>query len=302
MICIDRILFPTDGSDAAGHARRHAEYLADRFDATLHVVHVDQREGASMDVLEVESAEVFQSLHGIEPATLSLPVAQVQEHSVAAPSAADGILNYVVQYDIDLVVIGTHGRRGIRRLLLGSVTEEVVRKAPCPVVTVGRGAVPPEQMEDGTLLVPVDFSDQRFRLLRYARELVLLYDMAPMVLHVVTAKGQPEAYGRPARGPDPSVLADRARQVLHEEVEGLRKNGVEGSVEVRTGSPAATILDMAAETDAAFILIATHGRTGLERMLMGSVAETVIRQAPCPVFTVKSFGRTLVPNDENADA
>ena len=300
MMSVDRILFPTDGSDAAGHARRHAQYLADHFDATLHVVHVTERDDkASTDVLGVEAAEVLEDLHSIQTAALSLPVARVRERSVVSSTATGGILNYVVQYDIDLVVMGTHGRRGVRRLLLGSVAEEVVRKAPCPVVTVGRGAVPPERMEAGTLLLPVDFSEQRFRLLEHARELVPLYDMELTVLHVVQVRGLPDAYGRPARESDSGLLADRAQTVLDEEVESLRESGFNVNIEVRTGPAAATILDMAAETEAALILIATHGRTGLERMLMGSVAETVIRQAPCPVFAVKSFGRSLVSNDED---
>jgi nucleotide-binding universal stress UspA family protein len=299
MMCVDRILFPTDGSDAADHARRHAQYLADHFDATLHVIHVNKRHREPTKVLDVAAEGILADLHGIEPANLSFPVARLREQSVASPTAPEGILNYVVQYDIDLVVMGTHGRRGVRRLLLGSVAEEVVRKAPCPVVTVGRGAVPPERMEGGTLLVPVDFSDQRFQLLEYARELAPLYDMELTVLHVVQIQGLPDAYGRSARDPDPGVMADRAQQVLDEEVASLRESEREVSVEVRTGPAAATILDTAAETEPALILIATQGRTGLDRMLMGSVAETVIRQAPCPVFAVKSLGRSLVSNDED---
>jgi nucleotide-binding universal stress UspA family protein len=69
---------------------------------------------------------------------------------------------------------------------------------------------------------------------------------------------------------------------------------VDARVEVRSGHPVEEIIDVADDLDAALLAIATHGRAGVKRMLMGSVAETVIRRAPCPVFTVKSFGRSLV--------
>jgi nucleotide-binding universal stress UspA family protein len=74
---------------------------------------------------------------------------------------------------------------------------------------------------------------------------------------------------------------------------------VDVTVTVRDGHPAPETLDAADELDADLLAIATHGRSGVERMLMGSVAEKVIRRAPCPVFTVKSFGQSLVRESEN---
>lgn len=297
MIHIDRILFPTDGSECAEHARRHAVHLADHFDASLHVIHVEERDVELTDVVEISEADLLADLHDMIGDRSPLAESRVQERTVAYPTAARGILTYGAEHDVDLVVLGTHGKRGVRRLMLGSVAEAVVRKASCPVVTVGRGAVAPEAMEGGTMLVPVDFSEHRARLLAHAREIAPVYGMDVTLLHVVEMKGIPDAYGLYTSLPDPGKLAKRTEKALAEDVESMQAAGVEVSVAVRSGHPADQILTAADETEAAFIAIATHGRAGLERMLMGSVAEKVVRQAPCPVCTVKSFGRSLVTNE-----
>jgi len=299
MIHVDRVLFPTDGSECAEHARRHAMHLADHFDASLHVIHVEERDVELTDVVEISEADLLAELHDMIGDRSPLAESRVQERTVAYPTAARGILTYAVEHDVDLVVLGTHGHRGLRRLMLGSVAEETVRHAPCPVVTVGRGAVAPEAMEGGTMLVPVDFSEHRSRLLAHAREIAPVYGMDVTVLHVVELKGVPDAYGMYSSLPDPGKLADQAKDALAEDVEAMEAAGVDVSISVRSGHPADQILTAAEETEAAFITIATHGRTGLDRMLMGSVAEKVIRQAPCPVCTVKSFGQSFVEEDES---
>lgn len=301
MIHIDRILFPTDGSECAEQAGRHALHLADHFDATLHVIRVEEQEVELADVVEVTEADVLTDLHGTSGAESSLAEARIQERTVGYPSVAGGILTYAVEHDADLVVLGTHGRRGLRRLVLGSVAEEVVRKAPCPVVTVGRRGVAPDALGGSTMLVPVDFSDHRFRLLAHARELAPVYGMDVRVVHVVEVKGVPDAYGLYDSPPDPGKPAERAQEVLDGELDSLRDLGITVSIDVRSGHPADEVLTAAEDSEAAFLMIATHGRTGLERMLMGSVAEKVIRQAPCPVYTVKSFGQSLVDDELEAE-
>lgn len=300
MIHIDRVLFPTDGSECAEQGRKHALHLADHFDAALHVIQVKEREVELADVVDVTEADILADLHGKSGAESPLAEARIQERTVGYPSVAGGILTYAAEHDMDLVVLGTHGRRGVRRLVLGSVAEEVVRKAPCPVVTVGRSGVAPDALEGSTMLVPIDFSEHRFRLLAQARELAPVYGMNVRLVHVVEVKGVPNAYGMYDSPPDPGKLTERAEKVLNEEVEPLREAGIDVSVDVRTGHPADEVLTVAEDSDAAFIMIATHGRTGLDRMLMGSVAEKIIRQAPCPVYTVKSFGRSLVDDELGA--
>jgi len=294
MIHLDRVLFPTDGSDCAEHAHHHARYLADRFEAALHVIHVEEGEAELTEVIDVSETDVLADLHAPMASGPSVPEPRVVERTVAHSSVAEGILSYAAEHDTTLTVLGTHGRSGVRRLVLGSVTETVVRRAPHPVMTVGRGAKPPEEVEGGHLVVPVDFSDRQPRLLAHARELALDYGMTLTLLHVVEVESLPDVYGVYADPPAPGVLADRTEMVLEERADTLREDGVDVRVEVRSGHAAAETLDATDDMDADLLAIATHGRSGVKRMLMGSVAETVIRRASCPVFVVKSFGTSLV--------
>jgi nucleotide-binding universal stress UspA family protein len=299
MIHLNRLLFPTDGSDCAEQARHHAFYLADRFAAALHAIHVEEREAELSDVIDIREADVLADLHAPMDGDARVAEPRVQEHRVVHASAVDGILSYAAEHDANLIVMGTHGRSGLRRLVLGSVAEEVVRRAPVPVLTVGRGAKPPEAMDAGHLLVPVDFSERQDRLVAHARELALAYGMTLTLLHVVDVESLPEVYGVYADPPEPGELADRTAEALEERAADLRARGVDVTVEVRNGHPAEETLDAADELDVDLLAIATHGRSGVERILLGSVAEKVIRRAPCPVFTVKSFGQSLVLEDDS---
>jgi nucleotide-binding universal stress UspA family protein len=209
-------------------------------------------------------------------------------------TAADGILSYAAEHDTPLIVMGTHGRRGVRRLLLGSVAEEVVRRAPGPVVTVGRGAESSGAPTGGRLLVPIDLSGHQWRLLAHARAWAQAFDLSLTLLHVLHLDDPPAPYPPRSETPDADTLRARAEEALNEAAASVRDAGLAVDVATRSGHPAEEILAAVDEHDASLLAVATHGRTGLERVLMGSVAEAVIRQAPCPVLTVKSFGRSLV--------
>jgi nucleotide-binding universal stress UspA family protein len=136
----DEILVPTDGSAAAERAIEHAVDLAGRYDARIHAFYVVDTsayaalEGAGtavVDALEEQGTEaVDRVIEAAEDA--GVPVERV----VREGSPHRNILEYIDEADIDLVVMGTHGRQGIDRYLLGSVTERVVRSAPVPVLTI----------------------------------------------------------------------------------------------------------------------------------------------------------------------
>lgn len=299
MLHVDRVLFPTDGSDSAERARRHALRLANRFDAVLHVIHVEQERADLPDVVDTRETEVLAALHtssAEEEPILAAP--RVRERTVRHATPSGGILSYAAEHDTNLIVLGTHGRRGVRRLVVGSVAEEVVRRAPRPVVTVGRGAEAPEEMEGGHMLVPVDFSEHQNRLLAHAREIALAYGMKMTLFHVLEMEGFPGAYGVYAKPSRSGILVHRMEGVLENLAERLRDFGLDVAAEVREGNPSREILGAIDDLDACFAAIATHGRSGIDRVLMGSVAETVIRRASCPVCTVKSYGTSLVVEDE----
>jgi nucleotide-binding universal stress UspA family protein len=138
----DDILLPTDGNDGIAAAANHAETIADRFDATVHVLSVvDTRNRFESPTggLSVEAwtdAERDRAEHAVEDAVAllrdDLPVETATVEGV--PKAT--ILDYVEDERMDMVVMGTHGRTGLDHYLIGSVAEKVVRRSPVPVVTV----------------------------------------------------------------------------------------------------------------------------------------------------------------------
>ena len=140
----DRILIPTDGSPAAEAAIEHAIDIADKYDATVHALFVV--DGGAYSTLEAGAEIVMEALES-EGEKAVERIAEIAddadldcETNVVSGTAYRTIREYIGDHNIDLVVMGTHGRRGIDRYLLGSVTERVVRTSDVPVLTVRKPA------------------------------------------------------------------------------------------------------------------------------------------------------------------
>lgn len=300
---IRKILFPTDFSETANLALAHALYLAEKYDAELHMLHVvvlhaeDPHNPAHHFPDEREIHEKLRDLAQkrmdeatVEYAAKDLSIRHVQRRSV---SAAPAIVEYAEEEDIDLVVMGTHGRRGIRHLLIGSVAEEVVRLAPCPVLSV-HGAKARKPLSAMThVLAPVDFSEHSKVALQTARHTAASYEADLQILHVLENVIHPAFYNMGAVSikdlqPDIEERSKAAMLELFEETDGP---DVRTEYFTREGHAARTIVRFAQEQDTDLIVISTHGLTGVEHFLLGSVAEKVVRRAACPVLVVKAFER-----------
>ncbi|NBC17185.1 MAG: universal stress protein [Bacteroidetes bacterium] len=292
MLRIDRILFPTDFSDCAERAFNHAAHLAAFFGAELHVLHIIEEasipaERLQQDAPEQVAVRMNQHLEDVRQ-QLNLDVEFV-EAQVTHPSAAEGVLTYAERQQVDLIVMGTHGRRGMRRLLLGSVAEEVVRIAPCPVCTVGIKAQTLKAPTFERILVPVDFSDYSAQALRLAREIATRTGGRLHVLHVLEEAQIPGVYELESAYVNTPEAKQRTRNELTEWIEEVGGPDVPYSVHARFGYPARDIIDYAKNRQLDLIVIATHGRVGMERMLLGSVAEKVLRSATSPVLCVRKM-------------
>ncbi len=147
------------------------------------------------------------------------------------------------------------------------------------------------------ILAPIDFSEHAARSLAHARELAATYRAKLGLLHVIEEPTFPAMYGAVmhelyGKIPDVNQDALEALQQLLTQAEGP---DVETGLHVVKGHAGAEILRFAEEHDVDLIVLSSHGLTGLERLLLGSVAEKVTRQAPCPVFIVEAFGKSLLP-------
>ncbi len=291
MLQIRTILVPTDRSVCAERAYAPAAALAARTGARLRVVHVSGGTLPLADDVLVTPDDVAGDLRlplGHELPSLS---SDFEEIAASHASPALDILAHAREHDVDLIVMGTHGRLGFGHLLLGSVTEKVVRLADRPVLTVPCHDVP----EGGPVLAPVDFSDGSREALRLAGALAAERGAVLHALHVVEWPTELPAYllgvGLPAM---PDVLA-RAQAELTAFVAATVGPDAVTAVRVRLGGLAAyAVAEYAREVAAGLVVISTHGRTGLDRLLMGSVAERVVRMASCPVLTVRPGTRGLL--------
>jgi nucleotide-binding universal stress UspA family protein len=303
-----QILFPTDFSPCAERAFSHAAHLAACHNAQLHilsVIDVDHDDVSPMAYLPLGQDELAAEL-GIRDAgelrseAGTYPGSNTINVTLRAPSPWRAILDYAEKNEIDLIVMGTHGRHGVDRILMGSVAEQVVRRAKCPVLTVA--ATESRQRKDGPIVVPVDFSNFTEAAITEATELARAYNSELYLVHVVEPITLPTVYGV---DPMPSLVPDmesRAAEALVELASSRIPDDISWSTRVLVGHATHEIVTWAEEVGARMIIIATHGLTGLKRLLMGSVTERIVREAPCPVFTVRSFGKRLSnPTDASAE-
>lgn len=281
---IQTILFPTDFSDCAEGAFSNAAFLAERFGATLHVLHVREDPGFPArdwaDDLAITPEDVLSDLRmPTEPQKPNWGLVDLVDHETEAADVAAAILHHAAALRADLIVMGTHGRSGVERTLLGSVAEAVARHAKCPVLTVR-----PSAGGDESAL---------------RRVLVAVEEAAPEPPQVAWAARLAQAYGSHldlVRVVSPSLLhpgetpAHRnGHRDLRELEERLEATGLEVSSRVVDGEPGPALLGAAEALAPDLIVVGSHGRTGVRRAILGSVSEQVLRDAPCPVFVARTL-------------
>ena len=305
MLNINKILFPTDFSTCAERAFSHAAELAVLFDAEIHTFHARVRQQHDYPAL--------QHLLDLPEDTIpKSPQVTPREHSTSTPnvvikadatakSACDAILGYTDSREIDLIVMGSHGHRGPRRLFLGSTAECVIRNAPCPVLTLRDGAKTMKNGKINRIMVPVDFSDFSREALAHAVALATLTGASISLIHVIEEAFLPTVYGVDPVNFMSDPLKKKYDEALQELGTSMVPPGIDVHVKTEVGHAAETITAFAASESIDLIIVASHGLTGLKRFFLGSTAAALNRQAPCAVLTVKSFGKKLV-DGEKTDA
>jgi nucleotide-binding universal stress UspA family protein len=218
--------------------------------------------------------------------------------------AALTILEQLEKSPADLVVMGTHGRPWYQRVVLGSTAETVLRAAPCPVLIIRNTTDVAALPRLKTLLLPTDFSvggmvSEEWALpLAEEKEVILLHSVENPLLDVYEPdkadidlrRIMEESRAHPPRSAQP--FWDHAHRVAHAKLSALRQQflGAHAQVEVlvREGPAAQDILNTAEKRAVDLIVMSTHGRSGVRRLLLGSVTEKVLHSAPCPVLAVRS--------------
>lgn len=294
-----RILFATDLSRSAEGAEVYASTLAASWGATLTVMKVlefppglDPENPVNRMYLAELMKEASQGLVEVKKRTSVQGVAAQTRIATGIPS--EEVLAAASAEGTDLIVVGTVGKTGVAHVLLGSTAERIIRNAPCPVLAVrtersrpeqSSGTLPPVKL--GRLLVPVDFSDCSLDALEYAVIVAQRAKASLTLLHVM----EPVSYGLDFTLPHPDKR-ERMREAITSRLDGLvsalASTQVTADYLLRGGLPNDSILEAARTGSADLIVMGTHGRRGLSHVFYGSVAESVLRQAHCPVLTVRS--------------
>lgn len=293
MIDIRRILCPIDFSDVSHHALEQAVAIAGWYESRLTVLHV-------MTPAFFEPPLLFADFAGPVPSAEDRVYLAERVRAWAAAASPPGlnvetllqqgaparrILDYADADRSELIVLGTHGRGGFEHLLLGSVSEKVLRKARCPVLTVPCKAAS-AKLPYRRLLCAVDFSEPSLAAFRFAVSIAQESGAHLTVVHAIewpldedmAALETPEFRG---------VVEEQARTRVAELVTDEVRTWCEVETAIPYGKPYREILDVAERDAADLIVMGVHGRNALDLMVFGSTTNQVVRRASCPVLTLK---------------
>ncbi len=306
---VSTILVPIDYSIQSSKALHYACTLAKAFGARLQLLHVDEAvvdAPALASTFRVAQAEQLRRLDDFT-AGFSLPSRGLR-CQIRAGKAFDEICQAAAELSADLIICGTHGHRGMARLLLGSTAERIVQHATSPVLVVReheREFVASRRRQTklnrrsvrlNRILVGTDFSETFRDALAYGTafarqfgaELLLLNAIYPQY-YAANADYFPFDYGS---------LLDETRREAEKGMDEIEKSGSLGNISFRgrieKGHPGEALVRVAEEEGADLIVVSTHGRTGLPHVLIGSTAQHVVRHANCPVLVIPRTSKARI--------
>ncbi|ODS31676.1 MAG: universal stress protein [Candidatus Scalindua rubra] len=197
------------------------------------------------------------------------------------------IIKVAREENVDLLAVGTHGRAGVDRVILGSVAERIVRKAGCPVMVI-RGK---KYVGFKRIIVPIDLSDCSRKALEYAAATARAHSSKLTILHVYE-ESFVEPYVNAANSEEEAdeimKEIERVNETKYDEfLKTVDLSGVEYEKLLKKGIPETDIVEIAMEQQANLIVMGTHGRSGIKHILIGSTAEEVVRTVHCDIVIVK---------------
>lgn len=291
------ILAPVDFSPASQRGLAFAAAVAGKFHSRLHLLHVveppvlpewgyahiPQREAKLRHAVEEKLPQL--------PAQCGIDTSLIQSVQVRGGEAADEICQAAGERSCDLIVLASHGLGGFQHAFAGSTAERVVRRAPCPVLTVRDRELRKKVSETPNfdlkrIVVTTDFSEESKKAFAYAAALARRFEASLVLLYVVPAHLSVELSHIGFVLEEKRLLADARERIPH-----FRQAELDPHLHVDTmvvnGAPAHEICRTAEAQAADLIVMATHGHTGLKHFMLGSVTENVVRHAPCPVLIVR---------------
>ncbi|KAB1191104.1 MULTISPECIES: universal stress protein [Haloferax] len=291
----EKILFPVDEASESSAILHHVSEIAHWSNGEVQLLFVANTDRDSVTLVDnqVVDALVDQGESVVKEAGNTLDTLGVTYGTdVIQGNPAPTIAEYADKYDYDLVVMPTHARQGISRRLLGSITEKVVRLSKRPVLTARMVSTDQLNFPYEHVLIPTDGSESATRAAEHGLELAAETDATVHVLSVIDDS---------ALGPDvrSALSGSEYEQVATTAVETVASRAAELGVSrvvehLEYGTPSDEISEIIDEYDIDAVVMGTTGKSGIDRILLGSVAEKTVRTAPVPVITVG-------PRDESSE-
>jgi nucleotide-binding universal stress UspA family protein len=309
---IDNVLVPIDFSERSREAIECALPLINEFGADLHLVHVFAPDYplASMAAIplivpELEVGRRIRRQLKDVARKYSIELRRENIHALKGRPFEE-ICRLARDRGIDLIVLSTRGKTGLKHLVLGSTAERVVRYSHCPVLVVrsvdlkkkggSNGKMTRRELRFGKILVPIDFSECSMKGLAYAKALARQFGSKLVLLNSVALQYfvTSDEYARY----DFPLLMQQAERASRLQMRNLVENkdwdGIEVESSLQIGHAGQQICARAIEHQADLIVTSTHGTTGFKHILMGSTAEYVVRHATCHVLVVPSHERPML--------
>ena len=298
-----QIMVPLDGSEFAEQALGWAYAVASRTGACVHLVKVQAPEPHTAEAfffnVQADTATRIADQNYLDTTSIAAQHCDVSVvPALLRGRVVDALAAYCAEQDIDLVVMTTHGRGGLSRAWLGSVADELVRRINIPLMLLRPSAKAPmcgKGFHLDNILIPLDRSEESERAIEPALALGQLTGAHYTLLEVLpplTLVPVPEVTPIAMQQTDHDELRARAAAYLDTVAERLRAHGhrVDTAVVIQPQC-AAGILEQAASTDTSLIAMATHGRSGLQRLALGSVADKVLRGTTVPLLLLRPANR-----------
>jgi len=286
-VLLTKILVTTDFSEVSDRALDYAIALARRYDARIYLAHVitpDPFQFAEPQLAQATYEKVRQAAEeGITDILISgklrgVPHEVLMEEGNVWPT----LDKLITEHEIDLVVVGTHGRGKVQKILIGSVAEEIFRQADCAVLTVGPGVKgdTAREVELKSILFATDFGPGAERAAAHAFSLAQEHDARVTLLHVIESAA---AYTEESVARQREINVVRMKQLMPPGSEDWCKP----EFRVTFGSAVEEILIAAREAKADLVVMGAKARRSLAGHVPLTIAYNVVTKAPCPVLTVR---------------
>ena len=293
MVEVKLIVCPVDFSDFSVRAYRHALSVAVHFRSPLLALHTVELYRYPYLGFAASASAYREACEGLCENGRKQLQEFVDRHAhkdiqpemvVTTGLAAEDILSVAQAHSASVIIMGTHGRRGFDRLMLGSVTDRVMRAASCPVLVVGKSfheSVTRSEEQSGIhrlirIISCADFSQNSEQALKYALSAREEYDAELILLHVLD--GPTSEMGKEAK----AAAAEKLSQLIPLDV----RNSPKLKTEVRVGKPYQQIVECAQQVQADLVAMGVRGRGALDAAVFGSTTYRVMQFGPCPVLAV----------------